>query len=628
MKEKIYTMINDEIKEIELVAKEEYCEELFKLLNKLIKLSKKPDKKSICEMSNSEILLITLGCANLDIHTWEEIKKDVHEIKEVVDNWTYDTTDKHFEKLYIDGANEIEVPPVADLDAFSELGLTPNFTTYRMNTIYTVMSRFLEFKEKIANDSTYVSNQTKVVIKKVTAPMNCSTNTSTMPFGFPLFDPKNYQVTSAKKTMSKQEIHEEIYRDTQMNGVILAYDQYYKKSQEYEAEKKTVRTRKINLYEKIKRMLNDNSITKLTDIPNEWEELLKTDILIEIYMLVHDNLRLEYQEQEQIKKDIDKKLNKSPIIRYLYSKGIDPNGIDAKILEELESKKIEDITTILDFLIKIGLNIIDLFTKKIQLIYAIDSKKIPLLNFLVDSKILSKTTIINNPNILTNDITKLQANYEILKPIMDFNNTYYDDRILIIDPKELKDRLSVLKEYRLTKNNYMYLLCNYDMIYIYDLMLENEIPLNLFISICKTSNPLNTIKRIIIYKTLDIPYENNFSMKKDVTDESKFICTDEDLDMYIGSVIPYLIQKPYEGTTITDIINDDLVKKLDELYLNTSDTYRFGNTIISRPKVLRILEANQNIKEDLFRMLISSSIFNEKNIYEIQNALQEKKLLM
>ena len=117
-------------------------------------------------------------------------------------------------------------------------------------------------------------------------------------------------------------------------------------------------------------------------------------------------------------------------------------------------------------------------------------------------------------------------------------------------------------------------------------------------------------------------------MKKDVTDESKFICTDEDLDMYIGSVIPYLIQKPYEGTTITDIINDDLVKKLDELYLNTSDTYRFGNTIISRPKVLRNLEANQNIKEDLFRMLISSSIFNEKNIYEIQNALQEKKLLM
>ena len=31
MKEKIYTMINDEIKEIELVAKEEYCEELYEL---------------------------------------------------------------------------------------------------------------------------------------------------------------------------------------------------------------------------------------------------------------------------------------------------------------------------------------------------------------------------------------------------------------------------------------------------------------------------------------------------------------------------------------------------------------------------------------------------------------------
>lgn len=630
MKQRILEMINDDIKEIELNAKSEYCEELLSLLKRFIDLAKKKDKKSICEMANSDAVLLALGCSNMDLYTWEEIKDSVYEIKDIIDNWEYNDVVNHFEKLYVKNATDLEIPPVADLEAFSALGLTSIFTTYRMNTIYTVLERILEFKHKIAHDSTYISKRKEIVIRPIKAPLAPTKNTKvSLPIELPLFNPNSFQITSSKVTMSKEEIHEEIYVETQMNGVIKAYEQYYNQSIEGEKERKSIRSRIFKIYDQIKKMLEDNTIFELTNIPSEWNELLKNNVLCELYLIANDNIKKEYNKEETISESINGIINKTPLTSYLFSKGINPDSIDDKILKDLESKKMEDLKIVLDFFIKIGLNITNTFTQKGNIISELDPKKLSILNFLVDKNVLSKTTIINNLDIIINGIPKIQTNYEIIKNIIDFNNTYYDDRIIIIETTELKNRLSVLKEYNLTKNNYMYLLCNYKMLYIYDLMLENDIPLNLFISICKTSNQLNTIKRIIISKTLDIPYENKFSLKKDVLDESKFICSDEDLDMYIGSVVPYLVQTPFIGDKITNIIDNELIKQLDKTYLKSSDTYIFGTTIISRPKVLRNLEANQDIKdEDLLRIFISSSILNERNIYDIQNALQQKKLLM
>ena len=627
MREQLRQLITDEIKEIELNSKSECCDELFSLVNKLIKLSKKKDKKCLCEMTNYEMLLIALGCSNLDTFTWEEIKRDALEIKDIVNNWTHANTTKQFEKLYIKGVGDLEVPPVADLEAFSSLGLTPNFAGYRMNTIYTVMERFLDFKNQIANAAAYVPSKTTVRIKQLNAPLS-NPQQFTNPFNFPLANPNAFQMTNAKKTLTKQEIHEEIYIETQMKGVINAYEKYYEQEQKERVEKSNKNNRKIKIYEQILRMIQDGKINDLTDIPTEWDEVLNASILCELYLVLHDNILLQYQVEEDMKKGLQKIINKSPLTSYLYSKGIDPSTIDEDILKEMEKQELEKIITILDFLLKIGFNIIDIFSKNINLLTEINVKNLTLLNFLVDSHILTKTIIINNPCILTSEFKKIQTNYNILKPIIEFDNNNYDDSVLLTDTKKLKDIISVLKEYNLTKNNYMYLLCNYKMLNIYDLMIENEIPVNLFISICRTSNPLNTIKRIIIYKLLDISFQvNKYSLKKDVTSETKFICADEDLDLRISSVVPYMVSEPIEGTKITDIVQSDLAQKL-ETYSNSSDSYIFGTTIISKPKVLRNLEASQIDKEeDLLRAIISSSILSEKNVYEIQYSLQQKKLL-
>ena len=77
----------------------------------------------------------------------------------------------------------------------------------------------------------------------------------------------------------------------------------------------------------------------------------------------------------------------------------------------------------------------------------------------------------------------------------------------------------------------------------------------MFISICKTENPLNTIKRIIIYKNIGEQFATptNF-LKKEVASESKFMCDDSSLDDYIPNVVDDNGLNLLDGKTISTIV--------------------------------------------------------------------------
>ena len=185
--------------------------------------------------------------------------------------------------------------------------------------------------------------------------------------------------------------------------------------------------------------------------------------------------------------------------------------------------------------------------------------------------------------------------------------------------------LSVLKEYKLSTNNYIFLLCNYEYLYLYDLLIEKDIPEDLFISICNTENPLNTIKRILIFIGIGEPYTTiNNILKKDVTSESKFICYDDSLDEYIPNVVEENGLNIVKGTTIQDITDNETVQMLDREY-RVENTYIIGGTIISRPKFLRNFESVQGDPSFLIFSLVSNSILNDKEYYDLTNELRKNK---
>ena len=203
------------------------------------------------------------------------------------------------------------------------------------------------------------------------------------------------------------------------------------------------------------------------------------------------------------------------------------------------------------------------------------------------------------------------------------NNQFYNDELILVDNKELQNRLSVLKEYSLSLNNYIYLLCNYNFIKIYDLVIESNIPDYLFITICKSKNPLNTIKRIKIYQSIEEKIETpSHSLRKELLSETKFLIPDDKLDNYLPNIVPNIVLEPINGNKITEIPS----------YLNELEKYKNNNVYvingirISRPKFLRNFEHKRHESSYFIASLISNSILNETEYYQLTNGIENKKL--
>ena len=160
------------------------------------------------------------------------------------------------------------------------------------------------------------------------------------------------------------------------------------------------------------------------------------------------------------------------------------------------------------------------------------------------------------------------------------------------------------------------LLCNYKYLGIYDLIIENNIPSYLLIPICKTYNPLLTIKKIILSREINEPYETDtHSLRKEIRDKDSFYCLDEDIDTYLDRVY---IKSNVQTTSIDNIVNNDYIKELDNT-LRRGDVYIINNTKVSRPKVLRYLQSTKNIKDNIYISMISDSLLSDEDILNIKN---------
>ena len=256
----------------------------------------------------------------------------------------------------------------------------------------------------------------------------------------------------------------------------------------------------------------------------------------------------------------------------------------------------------------------------IHYLFNTDLNTINKFNFYLDKGIIKKETLKNDLSIL-DKLNIIETNYSILKNIIDITSPYYSDSILLLQTTELKRRLSILSQYRLSVNNYMFLLTNFNYLNIYDLLIENQIPTYLFISICKTEDPILTVKKIMISKELDIPYENNGRLTKEIRAVNGFMCPNESIDDYIEDSVPEYIMGNIQRSTIDSILKHPLVIQLDTSH-RYGEIYKFGSTRISRAKVLSKLQTLLNKKQDIDNYLLfcilSESILNDSNIAEIK----------
>lgn len=405
-------------------------------------------------------------------------------------------------------------------------------------------------------------------------------------------------------------------------GIITNYHEKIADRQEY-------CDKRVKLNNELKDILKNEEADVLSLIPikKEYLDYLSTPVIMALLLYLKELLNFSYSSTENIINDLNCQLYASPFTKFLYNLGINPDSIDSYTENEISHIEYPLLETRAKFLLLLGLTPKEILTTYIYYLKTLDPSIIDSITFYLNSNILSKENIKNKISEVSTIFSKINANYETLKPILDFSNTYYNESILFEDLSSIKNRLSVLAEYNLTKNHFTFLLVNYEYLSIYDLMLEKEIPLYLFINICNTPNPVLTIKRIVLSKELDIPYETpTHSLTKDIRFEKYFVCSNEELESYYP-------ENPFElrriaGNHITDIKEDEFIKRL-ERNNRLEDVYIIGDTYISRPKLLRNLQYIKDTymvdNQYLISSFLSNSIINQGNLLDIKKELNIQK---
>lgn len=598
--EKITHLAKNTLLETNLELKDKGKTELKRDINRLLKKINSGNFGSLATIPNSDIFQI-FAILLFEDSSYEEISGYILEAKDSINSWTYNRSSEDLRILF-DNTNYGGV--ISDskyLKNYNNLNLIPAFLNCPMKFVYKAMLAFLKLKKSLLD-------QPQQAQKQLPSPLFVMTNPDIL-----------------KGINTRPKTPKEIYETSEFHGFVkVLEDQMAKEIKEYEDRREKLFKRK-SAYEELIESLKNPKFSEITSIPDKWHQYLDLPTLEEIYYLIQDNLFREKRELLKEEESLNAVLNNSELSSYLYSKQINPNSFPKDIISTLE--QIPNVTNRIEVLTILGFNIIDIINDHYDLLTYLTDEKIKKITFLINSHAISKKTLRDNIHyIIDEKYSELMTNYAILKPIVDFNNIFYNDNIMFVNPRELRSRLSILAEYKLTKNNFIFLLCHYNYLNIYDLLIEQDIPEYLFISICKTRNPQNTIKRIMIYRLIGEEIETpNHLLKKELTDETKFACLDSALDEYIINYVPCIILEPVKGHNINTVKKDPIVKLLDENY-RIDDLYIIGGISISRAKFLRNFEEKRCNPLYIVPSLISNSILEESSVYSIFKELEEKKL--
>lgn len=591
----ILNAARDDRVETKIISLEEEPKPLYDIVTRIKLILKRTQYEEIAKLSNYDLFQLYF-CFNNDtmsmIHTgqiqyfdasisYEELYGIIEESKDYINTWSFSKTYNALRKV-IDAKTQQEL-----INACQQLGLNPYIISYDIKQAFIAMTNLLFYRAEVERIQ------------------------------------KSNKTTSLKKK-ELRDLYNKIMSET-ISIIVERYDS----TKRFYRERKEACEIKLRCIDELIAASDAGELETMDLIEGTWHQYLSTTVLNPLYDHLLDNQYKRHQKVTKKNQELNDQINETQFINYLYQNNIDPSSLDEKTLQEANNSNFDELIIKIEFFKRIGYTLPEILINYLATIFTIEISIINKLNTYLDKHIIKPETIHNNLSII-NSINIIDTNYSILKPIIDINSIYYDDKILLLEPTEIKRRISILALYKnFSKNNYMFLLSNIKYLKIYDLMLENNIPLYLLITICKQYNPLLTIKKILICQQLDIPYEKDGILIKEIKRPNSFMCPDENIDDYIDNAVSFYSTENVKSSEVTDIETTDIIKDLD-IHHKRKDTYVFGNTTISRPKVLRNLQTvknkKQRLKEHLFFAMISDSILDEGNIQELKNATMKKTI--
>ena len=591
----ILNAARDDRVETKIISLEEEPKPLYDIVTRIKLILKRTQYEDIAKLSNYDLFQLYF-CFNNDtmsmIHTgqiqyfdasisYEELYGIIEESKDYINTWSFSKTYNALRKV-IDAKTQQEL-----INACQQLGLNPYIISYDIKQAFIAMTNLLFYRAEVERIQ------------------------------------KSNKTTSLKKK-ELRDLYNKIMSET-ISIIVERYDS----TKRFYRERKEACEIKLRCIDELIAASDAGELETMDLIEGTWHQYLSTTVLNPLYDHLLDNQYKRHQKVTKKNQELNDQINETQFINYLYQNNIDPSSLDEKTLQEANNSNFDELIIKIEFFKRIGYTLPEILINYLATIFTIEISIINKLNTYLDKHIIKPETIHNNLSII-NSINIIDTNCSILKPIIDINSIYYDDKILLLEPTEIKRRISILALYKnFSKNNYMFLLSNIKYLKIYDLMLENNIPLYLLITICKQYNPLLTIKKILICQQLDIPYEKDGILIKEIKRPNSFMCPDENIDDYIDNAVSFYSTENVKSSEVTDIESTDFIKDLD-IHHKRKDTYVFGNTTISRPKVLRNLQTvknkKQRLKEHLFFAMISDSILDEGNIQELKNATMKKTI--
>ena len=568
--------------------------ELYEIVSGIERMVKKSEYDKIAELStfdifklyfcfnNDTMALVQVGQIDyFDIAVnYFELYDILEEAQDCINSWTFDNAYPKI-RLLLDAQNINDV-----INACQQLGLPPEMINYDIRQSFISMSNFLYFKKQYAE------------IKK----------------------------SNMKPAEQKREIRE-LYSKV-MSGTLTQIIDRNKATRRFYTERKNNCKIKEEHLKDLMAKFESGELENLDMISGDWHVYFDVGVKEPLYEMLLENHLKRHDKVVKKNQSLKAQINETPFIAYLYQNQIDPKSLQEDLLIKANSIPFEELEQKINFFLKLSISLQELLLLNIHYLFNTDLNTINKFNFYLDKGIIKKETIKKDLSIL-DKLNIINTNYSILKNIIDITSPYYSDSVLLLQTTELKRRLSILGQYGLSINNYMFLLINFNYINIYDLLIENKIPTYLFIPICKTEDPKLTVKKIMISKELNVPYENNGRLTKEIRAINGFMCPNEDIDDYIEDTVSEYIMGNIQRSTIDSVLKHPLVIQLDTSH-RYGETYMFGKTRISRPKVLSKLQTLLNKKQDIDNYLLfcilSESILNDRNIAEIKKATSKKTI--
>lgn len=609
--DKLKELALKKLEEAELINAEKLPQQNIDLADRFLNAINDNDKRKISEFPNYDFLFMIICFFNNHEFTFDEIKRDVEKVKLVANSWGVSSRES-FKILYqlYSGNNINEANQIKINQELEKLGLSELADKYNLGMTLTFMFLFMNYKY-LANNVLNPDGQHMIQ---------------------PSIKTKTIDYKSLMTPQQKQKKLEEDIKKSGLIEIVSFVKEYRQELISKHAYRQEVSAQTINLTKELIEAIETGEINQIGLIHTDWIKYLDPELLNSLFEIVFHNLLSTYKQKQEQNKRLQNAINKNQVSEFFYNHKINPNSLSNECLEHLEKLEQEGFCIIetLNFLNSLNINLVDFLESHYHYLNVLNHEKISFLSFLLNNKYISLNTLSSNISQIKNGFLQIITNYEILKPIIDVNNSYYDDSLLLKTTEVLRRMIEIIAEYDLTRNNYMFLLCNFEYLNIYDLLLENDIPSYLFISICETDNPLLTIKRILIYKAIGENYKTNtMLLKKDVKEENKFICRDEDLDSFIIGELRSGFDSFY-GKSLKEINDSKIVRYFDKKFKSTyyENVYDFNGILISRPKFIRQLSACQNLSfESIINSLISNSILSDEEcdtIKSLSNSYSKK----